>query len=447
MVSPRRMTAWDNVRAALEERIGERQLIWLGIRGTDAQSLFAFPQFKQAHSLTCPLEAVSLSNESCLELISNRRVDLDNYLLYRDRSRAAEAFVRGLFSAIREPCVVIPYRSTSTFTALRFVHRGIVEYLGLFDETQGQFEHKPWVESELRAMGVRTLPWSYYTDLDDRAIINALRTGPIVLRRTRSAGGSGLRLIRSVAELRKWPRPEPGDYVCSAPFLEPTIPLNVGACVFPKGEITLHGPSVQLIGIASCVDRSLGYCGNDFAAVRNIGQERLDELESMVRTIGEWLWHRGYVGAFGVDAVIYQDRVLLAEVNPRFQGSSALSARLDREAGRSDIFMDHIAAFMGLPATPRESLTRIAETQPRMAQCVLHNIRKSQLRIGFRSSTFNGHWPQVVCAPVPPVAVDPGGAVCRLVMQGPVTIDGFSLTDHAVRVVDSMRAAIGSKGG
>jgi formate-dependent phosphoribosylglycinamide formyltransferase (GAR transformylase) len=62
------------------------------------------------------------------------------------------------------------------------------------------------------------------------------------------------------------------------------------------------------------------------------------------------------LGAFGVDALVYDGRVYLAEVNSRFQGSSVMSARIDQALNRPDIYCAHVAAFMGLSAPPSMTL-------------------------------------------------------------------------------------------
>jgi len=56
----------------------------------------------------------------------------------------------------------------------------------------------------------------------------------------------------------------------------------------------------------------------------------VEEFDLMVRRVGEWLAGKGFLGAFGIDALIFEERLYLTEVNPRFLGSSRLAADLDK---------------------------------------------------------------------------------------------------------------------
>ena len=109
-------------------------------------------------------------------------------------------------------------------------------------------------------------------------------------------------------------------FIAAAPYLVPNIPLNVNACVFSDSLVSLHSPSFQLIGLPGFTSRTFGYCGNDFAQVRELEGNVLDQLEHIVLESGKWLAGKGYVGAFGVDALLCKGQVYLTEINPRFQG-------------------------------------------------------------------------------------------------------------------------------
>src|SRR5205085_7226763 len=116
------------------------------------------------------------------------------------------------------------------------------------------------------------------------------------------------------------------ELMAVAPYMAKAVPLNVGACAFADGAVSVHAPSVQLIGLPECTEQRFGYCGNDFGAVAALERAGLDTLDTMVRSAGRWLVERGYRGAFGLDALIDGPDVLLTEINPRFQGSSLFGA-------------------------------------------------------------------------------------------------------------------------
>lgn len=74
--------------------------------------------------------------------------------------------------------------------------------------------------------------------------------------------------------------------------------------------------------------------------------------------------------------MLHEGTVYLVEVNPRFQGSSMLAARIDRRMGRPDLFLCHLAAFLGLePPDMAEGVPELAASQPELAHIICHNIR------------------------------------------------------------------------
>ena len=300
-----------------------------------------------------------------------------------------------------------------------------VRYLGLFHEKQACFEHKPWVESQLSAFGVRVLPWRYCADHETDLIREWAAAQPLVLRTNRTDGGAGVRLVRNPSDLdAEWPSHGDG-FLAAAPLLVPSVPLNVNGCLFSDGTVTLHGPSLQLIGIEGLTNRCFGYCGNDFARATDLGCEVLHDLETITVTAGHWLHGQGYRGAFGVDALLYDGRVHLTEVNPRFQGSSRMSAHIDRTLDRADVFLEHIAAFLDLPPSPQIPLPELAAAQPPLAHVIAHNVRETPIS----SAPIVQDEPSLECRllPSPDVAVQPEGIAFEAVFSRSVTVDGMAL--------------------
>jgi len=303
------------------------------------------------------------------------------------------------------------------------------------------FEHKGWVESQLRTVGVSVVPWHYIADDDLGSLMSLLKEGPLVLRVNRSAGGVGLNLLRRFDELTtRWPAHDDG-FLSVAPHFEPSIPLNVSACIFSDGTVTLHAPSLQLIGIPCCTGRIFGYCGNDFARVRDLDTSILKDLEVMTITIGQWLYRLGYLGAFGIDALVYKGKVLLTEVNPRFQGSTSIATRLAAGLDRPDIVTDHMAAFLGLEASPGNHLTDLAQAQKPIAQVIVYNTNPYPLQLS--SSTIPDQWePSLELLPEPGVKVLPNGVLFKLVLDRAVTQDGYTLEPEVQNTVKMLTASL-----
>jgi hypothetical protein len=149
--------------------------------------------------------------------------------------------------------------------------------------------------------------------------------------------------------------------------------MNVGAVAWDD-SVTVHHPSVQLIGIPGCTRREFGYCGNDFAAMKQIDVDVIDQIEDQTRRIGDWARAQGYRGAFGVDFMVKDCRVLFTEMNPRMQGSTRLSSRLSALSGQPCILLDHVGALLHLSAPVRPSLREVVALAPDAAQVMLHNL-------------------------------------------------------------------------
>jgi hypothetical protein len=413
----------------IESRLGKRKLVWFGTRGTDSRALLEISQFSEVFSIITPFGSPSLRLEVCLETLKGLRVDLELYGLDYDTSPEALDLRRYLFASLGEPAVVATYRPGSFFTSIYYPRSEFVEYLGLFHERQAPFEHKPWVESELNKLGVRIVPWRYFGDEEGQRLGEVLEQGPMVLRSSRSDGGAGLRLITAPDDVDKiWPVHH-DSFIGAAPYLAPNIPLNVNACVFRDGSVSLHSPSLQLIGIEGFTNRTFGYCGNDFAQVRELDVEILDELERITRTTGKWLASMGYLGAFGIDAIVYDGKVYLTEVNPRFQGSSDVSAQLDKNLDRPDIFLEHLAAFLGLSPSRSMCLRDLVREQGKTSQVVCHNCRPHPTRRSARLVPKLGGISYMLL-PASGVTVDPEAILFRAVIAGSVTEDGRSLSEQ-----------------
>ena len=418
------MTYRQRVRE-IERHLAGRRLVFFGTRGTDARPLLEISNFEEVFSQIAPLDAVGIQ-ETCLETLKKERVDLDRYSIDKDSSEAVHEIRKGLLKAFSRPAAVIPYRPSEVLASACFTRANLVKYMGLFHEFQSCFEHKPWIETQLSEAGVPVVPWRYFADDDLALIREAAEAGPMVLRTNRSDGGAGLTLVEHPSQLQtEWPTHTEG-FLAAAPFLHPSIPLNVNACVFPGGEVSLHAPSLQLIGIPICTDRRFGYCGNDFAAAADLDRKVLDALEDITVMCGRWMGKRGYLGAFGVDAIFHDGTVYLVEVNPRFQGSSMLAATLAREIERPNLFLDHIAAFLELPPPPALSLHEMASLHTPLAHVVCHNLADRPITMELN----NPDRLPVRCAllPHPDVKVQPNAILCDLIPSQSVTSTGNRLT-------------------
>lgn len=412
----------------LSARLGRRRVVYFGTRGADARSLTDLMNFDAIFSQIAP-SGLGAVEEVCLETVTQRRVDLDSYSVDADRSEAVAQLRAAMLTAFQGSAAVIPYRSCALLASAWFPRSDKVLHLGNFHELQSCFEHKPWVETALSAAGVRVVPWRYFADNERPLIAEMLATRPLVVRSNRSDGGTGVRFIRSPEELATdWPQHEDG-FVAVAPFLEGT-PINVNGVVFPDGSVSRHGMSVQLVGIPGCTARRFGYCGNDFGAAAAIDRHVIAEADTMIEVVGDWLARHGYRGAFGMDAIVADNGVYLVELNPRFQGSSRLSAALDLDDDRADIFLAHVGAYLGLPVPDAATLGDLAARAPR-AHIVVHQRHHGG---AWAPTPAPARWVADLL-PAPGVRLEPGAIASNLVFHEVVSEDGVTLTQAAAPAI------------
>ena len=415
----------------LSSVLGATRLVWFGTRGEDVESVTELPQFAASYSITGAYGRRGSVEALALEDLTGIRVDLDAFEL--DDELATESvheLRRTLLRFLARPTTLFTYRPSTFISAICFARRDQCNYLGMFKDHQAAFEHKPWVESEVAQLGLPGIKWTYVADEEQLSTLRYLDKGPVILRRSRSSGGTGVSLLDSPDHLRAaWPH-QPEEYVSVAPFIEGGLPLNIGGVVWHDG-VTIHPASVQLIGVPELTSRMFGYCGNDFGALDILSESELARVESSTMELGRWLRRYGYRGAFGVDFLHKDGQPLFLEINPRFQGSTHLSCQISVENDESCILLEHIAATAGLDAPESRSLCDYRAMDTKLAHFVVHSqsdhresIDPSQLVEGVMGSPGAARCDVRVH---PGLLTDPGGVIARITTRGEVTADGFEL--------------------
>ena len=427
------MTAAAAQRERVAEKIGNRRLVWFGIRGEDAVPLAAVPQFKACYAMTALAPILSLDENVAIETVRRQRVDLDTHDIDEDGSADVLAMRRSLLGTLARPSVVLPYRPTRFLSSLHFANLDTCLHAGMFYERQRVFDHKPWVETQLASRGIATVPWTYVADENRFSVVRQLESGPVVLRASRSTGGVGIVLLREADHVDiDWPR-RTESLVSVAPYLSRATPLNATGCVFDDGTVTVHPVSVQLVGIAAATRRPyFGYCGNDFAAAKRLKPVVLDRIQALMDGIGAWLHHQVYRGVFGVDLLVDEnDEVMVTEINPRFQGSSMLSAEIAVQLGEPDLYLDQLSAFLDeKPEVERRGVRDWAEDQPDLAQIVCHNLEGEPVK--YEPTDEGIRLGRVDLLPPEGVAVMPSAVIGRLVFRRSVTNSGLDIDGEAI---------------
>lgn len=433
--------------ADVERRLGDRRLVWAGIRGDDIEPLADLSQLYASFSLAGNFSSRGGVQSVAYEDLTGIRVDpeiwdIDNY----PHEPATKEFRHGLLRALSSDGALLPYRPSEFLSAVHFARLDDdCLNLGLFGAQQSAFEHKPWVESAVRKLGLPRIPWTYVADEEQLKARDVSRHGSVVLRRSRTSGGQGFVHVESPDDLASaWPTVDEA-FVSVSPFIGGGVPINVGATVWQDGNVTVHHPSVQLIGIESCVTREFGYCGNDFGRSRDLGDETVAQIEETTIAIGAWLHQHGYLGTFGVDFLEHDGTPLFTEVNPRFQGSTHASCRLSIEAGEACLMLEHVAALLGLPSPERRPLREIVSATPDFANVVVHWTGPSAqsvdaYELADRLREVDDSVRSDVITP-DEVANDPGSAVARFTLRRQVTRSGFDLVEPLDEVISQWQAA------
>lgn len=423
----------ERLHAAVERAIGRRSLVWFGTRGEDVESVADLAQFAAAFSLIGRYGRRSYVHAVALEDLLGDRFDLDTYDLDSHLRSEPVAELRGLLMReLSRPSVLFTYRPTTFLSAVGFATTASCSYLGMFAGVQSAFEHKPWVETSVTDLGVTGIPWTYIADVDQLRTLDLLARGPVVLRCSRSSGGVGLTLLDSPDRLEElWPS-EDEAYVSVAPYVEGGIPVNVAGVVWHDG-VTVHPASVQLIGVRECINRRFGYCGNDFGAAADLGEQVLDRIQSSTTAIGSWLGRSGYLGAFGVDYLVSDGLPLFTEVNPRFQGSTHASGQISVEQQESCVLLEHLAALLGMDAPAPRRLGDLVPPGPGFAHVVVHHTGTEVTRVDptplVRAASGVPGFCRADVLTSPELSTRPGGTVARLTVRGRVTDSGFSLRE------------------
>jgi hypothetical protein len=431
----------------VSRKLGRRKLVWAGLRGDDIEPLSDLPQLEASFSIMSRYRRRSSVESMAYEDLSGVRVDpemwdIDEHI----EARETREFRRGLLRALAGDSALLPYRPSQFLSAIWFARGEHCLNLGMFGGHQAAFEHKPWVETSISKLpGVYRIPWRYVADEEQLSARSMARGQDVMLRRSRTSGGEGfVRVPRAKDIVDYWPQ-IPERFASVAPFIEGALPVNVGATVWADGGVTVHYPSVQLIGIPGIVTREFGYCGNDFGRARDIEPVVLDELEYSTRQIGGWLARNGYRGSFGVDFLVHEAHALFTEINPRFQGSTHMSCRLSIDAGESCLMLEHVAAWLGLPAPQGRPLRDMVAELPDRAHIVLHWTGDLGVRLQARNAVRTlREYPgssAIDLLPGEDIDVNPGAPILRWAVRTQVTESGYELLDE---VGGSVKEAVSS---
>ncbi|MCW5978522.1 MAG: hypothetical protein KIT09_10615 [Bryobacteraceae bacterium] len=211
------------------------------------------------------------------------------------------------------------------------------------------FSSKRNLVSGLAELGLPRLPGRWLNLRGTR--YSELRSefgGRLVAQLDLGAAGSGTAIIESepqhaaaverFGESQVWVTPYAG-----------ALSFNLNAIAMPAGTVAGY-PSVQVVGQQALHSVRGGHGGNDFTATASVGQTIVDAIREQTVRIGAWMASRGYRGLFGLDFVVDESTgaPCAVDLNPRWQGSTALEAQAARRQNRIPLAAVEVAFQLGL---------------------------------------------------------------------------------------------------
>jgi len=167
---------------------------------------------------------------------------------------------------------------------------------------------------------------------------------PRIFQPAMGFAGAGTVVVRSAAQIEELvlaaPRSgAPGKLV----HIVEGIPITVTGVVLPDGVLLVGSACTQLTGVELLTPAELGSCGNEWS--HPLPEDAALEARRMAAAIGRTVATRGFLGTFGIDAVLGPNGPVLIEINPRWTASLSFQVQLQLRAGVPSLANGHLLAF------------------------------------------------------------------------------------------------------
>lgn len=363
---------------------GDRRIVFQAILGSYCAGLFPF----------CPIEAVACADwgkefahfGNGLQFLSReRKTGMRRPTHDFDIESILEAVRVDLLDLIRQGptdrwVIMCPYASPSldAFGALTgcsvFTHPvALAEWL---NDKSNFFRG-------LDELGLPRLPgrWVRLTEARYSDLASELGSR-FIAQESRGSGGSGTVWISSAGDLAAAGERFGDTLVWAAPEAGP-LSLNINAIAL-SSSATAGYPSVQLAGLMELGAEPGAYAGNDYTSTSTLSHEIVEDVRAQTERIGAWLGSLGYRGLYGLDFVVDTGtcRCYAVDLNPRWQGSTALATQGEGIEGRIPLAVAELARRMGQLA--EEDVARLGDDffKPiRGSQMILRQSKAAWLKI------------------------------------------------------------------
>jgi hypothetical protein len=342
------MAAWDSFRRLFHPR----RILWQNRSGFYCMGLEQF----------CPISVVACLDDSreydlierrtgirfcCLERHTGRRTRPDESAIEEILPRLGRQIGRLLEEPGRDHWAIVcplPCQTLSAFAASSGYESACHP-----SELGNWLSHKANFFSGLEGLDLPRMRgrWTRLSETRYAELCSELGSG-FVAQLAVGSSGSGTVFIRSetdyalagarLADAPVWVAPDLGN-----------LSLNINAIAMAASVVAGY-PSVQLAGLEMLSSAPGMYCGNDYSAAAGLPPSALEEVSRQTERIGQWLVSLGYRGLFGLDFVFDPAtwKAFAVDLNPRWQGSTALLTQAEWRAGRLPLAAAELAYRLGV---------------------------------------------------------------------------------------------------
>lgn len=351
--------------------------MWVGTRAIDAVPLMrllpviAIVACDYGHDvqyLESDVRVFSLEKE-----LRTRHAWGNGHINYIGRGRLGQELLSFLASRGR-PFQILSYSAAATMDQLMLNTDLAVSNLSIPVQQKLLYDDKVSFQDILRESGLEAIP-------GDVVLLGDLRFESVardlgarwMLKLPVGSAGANVHLIDGQASLD---RIQSRAYSAAALVQKFQRGISINLMGVIGRDVYLAPASVQVIGARACTRRPFEWCGNDFNLARYLSCEQTAQVNDAGARVAGVLKARGYRGMFGVDLLLDPtvNRLFGLELNPRFQGSTALLTQLEILNDRADFLVQrYVAAMRGEEEAEARPRWQTAEFHIGGAHVVINN--------------------------------------------------------------------------
>ena len=343
-----------NIFEYLKERYGPWG--WMGQRAHDAAGVNSVMPLDFIISCDYGAEIPLFFREKdvfSVEALSGIRKDWSNEDLRSSFTGRMGSLVRERWNAYRRKVSVLCYRSLRKLESGSSGLSKSPRVLAVPEKLKRHFDNKILLYRNLEKLSIPRIPG--FVDSPGNRAFKDLRgelSLPFVIQFPYGSSGNFTFLIREEKDYSRVRELYPGMKAVMRRYID-GFSLNCNAVIVSGGEsprTVCSMPSVQITGLAECSNFPSAFCGNDYAASRDLEPGILEQVRSQMKAAGAWMAGASFRGVFGMDFVVRGGRVYPVEINPRFQNSTSLFTMLKAMSDdpENTLFLLHAAEFLGV---------------------------------------------------------------------------------------------------